>query len=353
MATSLNLAVTQTISTNITSSMAMSPDYAHFATLTRQLSTANSQWVYRLEYYDAHNLTKLDTIDVYSTYNTDKHFLTFVPNASGRDLIAVATVNNLIFYRTNPMEEVERTLHRQANVYDLVSNPNGELVVLVGQTIMIYRVVGFKEFLFPQIVQNARYSGFSYDGFYMVIATTSSINIYTLQRLNDNYSFNKVDLANSQAPIEYGSITSIQFNPSNSSELLVGYLSSSPGFYSIENNGVFFKKLSDIQPMSSQNAKIAKYMPDNSRFYSFDYLNGVGIWPGLQDRLYYVENFLFYGASSNELGTRLFGYVWQQIKIADITVNCSGSEGATCPCPSGQAWDYANYECISLVCRQA
>ncbi len=35
-------------------------------------------------------------------------------------------------------------LHKQPNVYDLKASMNGELVVLVGQTIMIYRTVGFK-----------------------------------------------------------------------------------------------------------------------------------------------------------------------------------------------------------------
>jgi len=39
--------------------------------------------------------------------------------------------------------------------------------------------------------------------------------------------------------------------------------------------------------MSSQNAKIAKYMPDGVRFYSYDYLNGVGLWPGATQRLFY------------------------------------------------------------------
>lgn len=64
--------------------------------------------------------------------------------------------------------------------------------------------------------------------------------------------------------------------------------------YSI-NDDVFFKKSTDIQPMESENAKIAKYMPDGYRFYSYDYLNGVGLWPGseifinnvLTPRLYY------------------------------------------------------------------
>ena len=162
-------------------------------------------------------MTKQESIDIYNTYNTDRHFLTFVPTASKRDLIAVATVNNLIFYRMDPIEEVKRTLHRQANVYDLVASPNGELVVLVGQTIMIHRVIGFKEIVFPQIVENARYCDFSADGFYMVISSTSSINLYTFQRTNDNYQFQQVPLTNFQAPVEYGAITSIQFNPSNSS----------------------------------------------------------------------------------------------------------------------------------------
>lgn len=39
--------------------------------------------------------------------------------------------------------------------------------------------------------------------------------------------------------------------------------------------------------MSSKNAKIAHYMPDSVRYYSFDYLNGVGLWPGVGSRLYY------------------------------------------------------------------
>jgi len=79
--------------------------------------------------------------------------------------------------------------------------------------------------------------------------------------------------------VQYGSITSAQFNPTDSSEVIVGFLSTSPLAYSI-SNAVFFKKLNDIQPMSSNNAKIARYMPDGQRFYSYDFLNGIGLWPG-------------------------------------------------------------------------
>lgn len=89
--------------------------------------------------------------------------------------------------------------------------------MLVGQTILIYRTIGFKEIVFPQIVENARYCDFSTDGLYMVIASTSSINLYTFRRLNDNYQFQQVPLTVFQAPVEYGALTSVEFNPSNSS----------------------------------------------------------------------------------------------------------------------------------------
>ncbi len=59
----------------------------------------------------------------------------------------------------------------------------------------------------------------------------------------------------------------------------MGFLDASPMAYSV-TSGVFFKRLADTQPKSSQNAKIARYMPDGQKYYSFDYLNGVGLWPG-------------------------------------------------------------------------
>lgn len=62
---------------------------------------------------------------------------------------------------------------------------------------------------------------------------------------------------------------------------------------------------------------------------------------------------MLYGASSNSVGTTLIGYVWEQIKIADILLSCGGTEGAICSCSQGQAWDYANYNCSKLICLQA
>ena len=124
MATSVKFSLSKQIKTNITSSLSMSRDHLHFATLTRQLASTSSQWIYRLDYYDT-SPKKLGTIDVYATYNINKHFLTFVPTSSSRSLIAVVTVNNLIFYRTDPLEKMKETLHRQANIYDLTASPNG------------------------------------------------------------------------------------------------------------------------------------------------------------------------------------------------------------------------------------
>ena len=118
------------IKTNITSSLAVSPDYQYFATLTRQLSKTSSQWIYRLELYQYSNHSKIETVVVYQTYNTDKHFLTFVPDGE-KWLIAVSTTNNLYFYTTNPLTLTASFLHQQQNVYDLTASPDGQLTVLV------------------------------------------------------------------------------------------------------------------------------------------------------------------------------------------------------------------------------
>ncbi len=49
----------------------------------------------------------------------------------------------------------------------------------------------------------------------MVIASTNSLNIYTFAKSNDDYSFQQINL-NAISPIAYGSITSVQFNPTDS-----------------------------------------------------------------------------------------------------------------------------------------
>jgi hypothetical protein len=184
----------------------------------------------------------------------------------------------------------------------------------------------------------------------MVIASTGLLNVYTYERSNDNYNFQQIPLEAS-APVNYGSITSVQFNPTNSSELIVGFLSASPVAYSL-SNGVYFKKYSDVQPMSSQNAKIARYMPDGQRYYSYDYLKGIGLWPGTRlnsntgptYRLYYKEDFLMYDTVHNSNGTALIGYVWQTIKAVTIVYsNCVKSGALGCQCPTGKSWNLATF----------
>lgn len=348
------------IKTNITSSLAVSHDHKYFATLTRQLSKTSSQWIYRLEHYDYPLQSKLESIDIYQTYDTDKHFLTFVPDSEGKVLIAVATTNNLLFYSTDPLKQVASFLHQQQNVYDLAASPDGQLTVLVGQSIVMYRNNGFRRIIFPQVIQNARFCDFSQDGRYMTIASTGSLNVYTYSRSNDNYQFQQIPLA-STSPVQLGAITSAEFNPNNSSEILVGFLSASPMFFSMEMQspdedkpGGFFKKIFDIQPMSSENAKIAKFMPDGSRFYSYDFLNGIGLWPGASGKLAYKEKFLLYDATANADGTQLIGFVWESIKVVDINNLCSdGNTVQTCTCASGEAWNFESYSCETLTCLQA
>ena len=83
MATSSRFALAKQLPTNITSSLSMANDKLHFATLSRQLASNSSQWIYRLDYYD-NTPALLESIDVYSTYNVNKHFLTFTPTGSQR-----------------------------------------------------------------------------------------------------------------------------------------------------------------------------------------------------------------------------------------------------------------------------
>lgn len=54
-----SLNITNIIRTNITSSLAVNPNYNYFAALTRELSKKNSQWIYRLDYYDFNTYKKL------------------------------------------------------------------------------------------------------------------------------------------------------------------------------------------------------------------------------------------------------------------------------------------------------
>ena len=67
--------------------------------------------------------------------------------------------------------------------------------------------------------------------------------------------------------------------------------------------------------MASKNAKKATFIPDGKRFLSSDALNGLGIWPGVGNVLFYKEAFLLYDLHSNFIGTHFIGRIWQQVKV--------------------------------------
>lgn len=65
----------------------------------------------------------------------------------------------------------------------------------------------------------------------------------------------------------------------------MGFLNVSPQLLNLDTG--LFVLLKDIQPQSSLNAKKAQFMPDGKRVLSSDYVNGIGIWPGVNNTLYY------------------------------------------------------------------
>jgi len=148
----------------------------------------------------------------------------------------------------------------------------------------------------------------------MAITSNEQINIYSFTRTAGTYAFNQ--LTSLTAAVANGDVTSIQFNPNNSNELVVGFLNVSPQLLEIDTG--LFKLLKDIQPQSSLNAKKSQFMPDGKRVLSSDYINGLGIWPGVNDTLYYKEGYLLYDLHPNRDGTTVIGYVWQQIKYFNI-----------------------------------
>ena len=94
----------------------------------------------------------------------------------------------------------------------------------------------------------------------------------------------------------------------------------SPQFLRIDTG--YFVPMKDIQPLASKNEKKATYMPDGKRFLSSDAMNGIGIWPGIKNNLFYREGYLLYSLIPNSIGTKLLGRVWQQIKLVQIEVEC-------------------------------
>lgn len=116
-----------------------------------------------------------------------------------------------------------------------------------------------------------------------------------------------------QTPPNNEDITSIQFNPNDSNEMIVGFLNVSPQFFKLDTQ--YFAPVKDIQPLATKNAKKANYMPDGKRFLSSDSLNGIGLWPGVGNKLFYKQSYLLYNLRPINNGTRFIGRIWQQIKI--------------------------------------
>ncbi len=120
------------------------------------------------------------------------------------------------------------------------------------------------------------------------------------------------------SPLNNQDITSIQFNPTDSNEMVVGFLNVSPQFLKIDTG--YFVPAKDIQPMASKNTKKATYMPDGKRFMSSDALDGIGLWSGVKNTLLYKEGFLLHSILPNPIGTKFLGRNWQQVKLLQIEV---------------------------------
>jgi WD40 repeat protein len=149
----------------------------------------------------------------------------------------------------------------------------------------------------------------------MAISTNSEINIYTYERKDGQYMFIPLEQT-FQPPVSNQDITSIEFNPNDSNEMVVGFLNVSPQFLKIDTG--FFVPGKDIQPLAAKNDKKATYMPDGKRFLSSDALNGIGIWPGVKNTLFYKEGYPLYNIQPSANGTMFIGRVWQQIKVIQI-----------------------------------
>ena len=68
---------------------------------------------------------------------------------------------------------------------------DGELVVLIGEFIKVWRTNGYRAAIFPHVIASARYCSFSNDNKYMAIASNNEINIYLFEARNGEYTFSQ------------------------------------------------------------------------------------------------------------------------------------------------------------------
>lgn len=102
--------------------------------------------------------------------------------------------------------------------------------------------------------------------------------------------------------------------------MVIGFLNVSPQFLKLDTG--YFVPQKDIQPLAGKNEKKATYMPDGKRFISSDALNGIGLWPGINNNLFYKQGYLLYSLLPDSLGTKFLGRNWQQVKLVQIEVEC-------------------------------
>lgn len=361
MASTLKLNEAQQIKTNITSSLDVSPSEHYFAAVTRRLSNHSSMFDYQLDLYDMQKMERLNSTPIYSSYDTQRHFCDFLADDS---TIVVTTKYHIIFY-DRTMKVKFKALHEQQNVYDLTSSPNGLLVAMVGDSkILLWNSVDYRTIKFEPRLAEARICRFNPD-FTQMLATysvqdTATIGIYDIIRDNGGFSF--VLASEIKIDTAFGFISSVEYNPHKSTELVVGFSNTSPKLIDYSDPGSSFAPLYDKgeQPSYKDNYKIVAFLPDGKRVISSGYQPGVGLWPAVPSGdLVYKEDYFLFGLKPFDGGRKVIGFVWERIKIVEISFVCpkgtiENSEGnkkylTACSCPSGQYWNSAMYECSNCL----
>lgn len=237
-------------------------------------------YTYQLDLYDLRNLTKLNSTAIYSTYNVEPHFVDFLADDQ---TIVVTTIYHVIFYDTR-MQLKFKALHGLQDIYDLSSSPDGRLVVLVGDNkLLVWDSVTYRTIQFTPSLPQARFCEFSPDGTRFAVSYSDGTNAVTLgfySIIMDNGQFYFERVKSITIDSTFGLINSVDFNPLNPSQIVVGFSNVSPRLYDTENETLGFTKLIDLgeQPSYKGNWKRALFLPDGKRVISSDE-KGFGFWP--------------------------------------------------------------------------
>jgi WD40 repeat protein len=266
----------------------------------------------------------------------------------------VATKFHIVFY-SYTLQIQNKQLHNQANINDLSCSPDAKLISMVGDDlVLIWDSRSFKSIPFPESVTNVISSKFSPDNNFFGVATRNTISLFAVRPVGDSVEFvnqaGKKAESSSADVAGLGTFTSFDFNPKDSSSIVVGFSSGSPRIYQFNGNSTQFIKISSQdQPSYQNNPKTVRFMPDGQRIFSSDNLVGVGLWPGnTNSSLVYNEGFLFFGPVPFDSGQRVLGYNWQKISIVEIQFECPGNPkiwATSCTCGSGQFWSLNAGKC--------